>query len=102
MDLFNENSNSGQGSPQMLGGERSGTPDFSGYRYRIERFTLGNAEEDDEASSLESLLTRSISPERDIVIIERKDSISATTGIYTCILIYLERRPTQTQGEYNA
>ena len=91
MDLFNED-NQGQGSPGMLPGVDGGTPSYADYRYRVERFTLGGADESDESSSMETLLTRSIQPSKEIVIIERKDSISATTGVYTCILIYLEKR----------
>lgn len=100
-DLFNEGSNQGQGSPNMLMDGGMGTPNFSDYRYRVERFSLGGPEEGDEVSHLEALLTRSIRPERDVVIIERKDSISATTGIYTCIIIYMERI-VQQEGVRNA
>lgn len=100
MDIFNENKNAGEGAPSMFMGDGSGSPDFSQYKYRVERFTLGSFEEDDEATGLEALLTRSIGKERDVVIIERKDSISATTGIYTCVIIYLERR--HTEGAQNA
>ncbi len=99
-DLFNEKGNQGQGTPTMLMGDGIGTPDFSQYRYRIQRFTLGSADEDDESSAMEALLTRSIQSDRNVVIVERKDSISATTGVYTCIIIYLERR--QSEGATDA
>ena len=99
-DIFNE-SNSGTGAPSMLMNDSSGMPNFSDYRYRVERFALGGSDEGDEASGLESLLTRSIHPDRNVVIVDRKDSISATTGIYTCIIIYMERIP-HTQGDRNA
>lgn len=100
MDLFNE-TNSGQGAPSMLMGAGDGTPNFSNYRYRVERFSLGGSDEFDEVAGMEALLTRSIQPDRNVVIIERKDSISATTGVYTCIIIYMERIPAP-QGAQNA
>lgn len=100
-DLFNENSSSGQGSPSMLMGSDSGTPSLAGYQYRVERFSLGASDELDEVAGMEALLTRSIQPDRNVVIIERKDSISATTGIYTCIIIYMEKVPRQ-EGAQNA
>ncbi len=92
MDVFNEGK-SGEPTPDMIpgfGGAQA--PSFSDYKYRVERFSLGSGDDTDEASHLEALLTRSIQPEKDVVIIERKDSISATTGVYTCIVIYLEKR----------
>ncbi len=90
-DLFNEN-NHGEGSPALMPTGAS-TPNLSQYRYRVERFALGNSDEDDEGAALERLLTRSISPTREVVIVDRKDSISATTGVYTCVIIYMERIP---------
>ena len=96
-NLFNEGPNIGETAPSMLM-EDSGQPDFSNYKYRVERFSLGGSDEFDESAAMESLLTRSIRPERDVVLIERKDSISATTGVYTCIVIYLEKT-IQQQGE---
>ena len=95
-DLFNEGPDRGTGAPEMLmSGEN--THDFSDYKYRVERFSLGGSDEFDESTAMETLLTRSIQPSKEVVIIERKDSISATTGIYTCIVIYLEKL-TQQQG----
>lgn len=105
MNVFNEGQDKGTSAPSMLMSEvttNNGQPDLSLYRYRVERFTLGSADEGDEAASLEALLSQSIHPDRNIVIVERKDSISATTGVYTCILIYLERRPTPPQGGTHA
>jgi hypothetical protein len=93
MDPFNENSGQGEGAPGMLM-SGNGVFDPRGYRYRVERFCIGGNAEDDETSAMETLLTRSIPGDNSIVVLERKDSISATTGIYTCIVIYLE--PTQT------
>lgn len=94
-DLFNENSNAGTGSPSMLMGAGDGSFNPAEYRYRVERFALGGSDEFDEVAGLEALLTRSIQAARDVVIIERKDSISATTGVYTCVIIYMERLPAQ-------
>ena len=101
-DLFNE-SNSGQSAPSMLlGGGGDSTPNPHDYRYRVERFSLGGVDENDESAAMESLLTRSINPDRGVVIVDRKDSISATTGVYTCILIYMEKRVVPQEGEHNA
>ena len=93
-DLFNEGPDKGTGTPEMLMGGQS-APDFSNYKYRVERFSLGGSDEMDESIAMESLLTRSIRPSKEIIVIERKDSISATTGVYTCIIIYLEKNLTQ-------
>lgn len=101
MDVFNENKNSGQGSPSMLMGAGDGSPNLSDYRYRVERFSLGGADEEDEVSGMETLLTRSINADREVVIVDRKDSISATTGVYTCIIIYMEKI-NRNAGESNA
>ena len=83
--------NKGTGSPDMLMGSNSTALNTEEYQYRINRFEMGGQDTDDESSSLEALLNRSLTP--DVVIIERKDSISATTGVYTCVIIYLERKP---------
>ena len=82
--------NKGSGSPDMLMGASATGFNPTDYRYRVERFEMGSQDTDDEAASLERLLDRSLSPE--VFIIERKDSISATTGVYTSVIIYLERR----------
>lgn len=101
MDLFNDDKDSGQGATEMLMGTNRGDLNLSEYRYRVEMFTLGNSNESDDIAELESILTRSINPNRDLVIIERKDSISSTTGVYTCVLIYMERRVNR-EGNTNA
>lgn len=97
-----ENTNEGQASPSMLPGDVPGV-NPSDYMYRVEYFTMGGPDTDDDQSAIEALLTRSIDGSGEIIIVERKDSISATTGVYTMILIYLERRrpetPTNTAGE---
>lgn len=87
-----ENLDSGQAAPQMLPGVNSGI-DISDYRYRVDYFTMGGTDTADDQSAIEALLSRSIDGTGEIVIVERKDSISATTGIYTMILIYLEKLP---------
>ena len=92
-DVFNESTDQGNGSPEMLmGADSSGAVDYSQYRYRVERFSMGGHDTDDEGSALEALLTRSIDGTGDTVVVERKDSISATTGVYTIVVIYLEKR----------
>lgn len=92
-DLFNESPDAGQGSPDMLMGGSNQTLNPMDFRYRVERFALGGSDELDESNAMEALLTRSLHP--DVHIVDRKDSISATTGVYTCVIIYMERRPTQ-------
>lgn len=91
MDIFNEK-NLGESAPNMLLQGGSSGPNLAEYRYRVERFELGNQDTDDSRSALEGLLTRSIDGTDDLIIVERKDSISATTGMYTIIVIYLEKR----------
>ena len=54
-DLFNEN-NHGEGSPALMPTGAS-PPNLSQYRYRVERFALGNSDEDDEGGALERLLS---------------------------------------------
>ena len=93
-DIFNE-TNKGQASPSMLMDGIDSGPDLSKYRYRVERFSIGDSETGDEDSALEALLTRSIDNSKDVIIIERKDSISPATGVYTIIVIYLEKRPVE-------
>jgi len=62
--------------------------DFSQFVYRVLKCNIGG--EDDDTLTLESLLTRSLNG--DVIVVERKDAISSTTGIYTCVVIYMERR----------
>lgn len=83
---------SGNSMPDMLSGEGVSTSGFNpeNYRYRVSRFELGSQDTNDESSALEALLDMSLTDQ--VYVLERKDSISATTGIYTCIVIYLERR----------
>jgi hypothetical protein len=89
-DLFNDK-NEGMPAPGMVPGAGNGFNPAE-YRYRVEYFTLGGSDTDDDLSALESLLTRSVQS-NDVIIMERKDSISGTTGMYTCVVIYMERVP---------
>ena len=98
MNPFTDN-DQGQPAPDMLMQASASGFNPAEYRYRIERFELGSQDNEDQESALEALLDRSLTPE--VFVLERKDSISATTGVYTCIVIYLERRP-QVQGETHA
>lgn len=90
MDMFQEKDNS-EAAPGFIG--NSAALDTSNYFYRIQYFQLGNTDNDDSQAALESLLTRGLDGSGDIIIVERKESISATTGIYTCVVNYMERRP---------
>jgi hypothetical protein len=58
------------------------------WQYRIGYFTIGG--EDDDTLQMESLLTRSL--QGSVIVVERKDSISSATGIYTAVVIYMEKR----------
>lgn len=99
-DLFNEK-NLGEGAPDMLMAGNTAGPNLEEYRYRIQRFELGSGE-GDQTDELENLLNRSISSEQDVIIVERKDSISATTGVYTCVIVYLEKILLNERGYANA
>jgi hypothetical protein len=92
MDLFNEK-NQGPASPEMLPANNQGGPDLTNYRYRIGFFTLSNsAEGSDDITAYETLLNRSVSADQEVMILERKDSISTATGVYTVVVTYLERQ----------
>lgn len=67
-------------------------PDYSQFAYRIGYFQIGGEVGLDEQSELEKLLSRSLNPNEGVFIVERKDSISSVTGVYTAIIIYLEKR----------
>ena len=83
-----ETSNKGHAMPGMTPALEDEGVDLSQFVYRISRFMIGG--DDDDTLQMESLLTRSLSG--DVVVIERKDSISSVTGVYTCVVIYLEKR----------
>jgi hypothetical protein len=83
-----ETSNKGSSMPGMTPALEDVGFDPSQFVYRVGHFTIGG--EDDDTIPLETLLTRSLSG--DVVVLERKDSISGTTGVYTCVVIYMEKR----------
>lgn len=83
-----EPSNKGNGMPGMTPALEDEGIDPSQFVYRVGKFNIGG--EDDDTLPLESLLTRSLNG--DVIVVERKDAISSTTGIYTCVVIYMERR----------
>lgn len=83
-----EPSNKGNAMPGMLPALEAAGLDPAEFVYRVGRFTIGV--EDDDTLQLEALLTRTLTGEA--LVIERKDSISSVTGVYTCIVIYMEKR----------
>lgn len=83
-----ETSNKGQAMPGMTPALEDEGIDPSQFVYRIGKYMIGG--EDDDTIEMETLLTRSLLGE--VVILERKDSISSVTGVYTCVVIYLEKR----------
>ena len=83
-----ETSNKGQAMPGMTPALEDEGIDPSQFVYRVGRFMVGG--DDDDTLALETLLTRSLDGQA--VILERKDSISSVTGVYTCVVIYLEKR----------
>ena len=87
----------GNAAPTMFPGDNQGATKPTDYNYRIERFELGSQKSEEDASKIEMLLNRSLT--EDVVILERKDSVSATTGVYTMVIIYLEKKIT---GEEDA
>ncbi len=87
-----EPSNKGNSMPGMTPALEDVQFDPSLYVYRVGHFTIGapSADGDDDTLSLELLLTRSTIGE--VIIMDRKDSISSVTGVYTCVVIYMEKR----------
>ena len=83
-----EPSNKGNSMPGMTPGIEDLGINTSEFVYRVGKFNIGG--EDDDTLQLEALLTRSLNG--DTIVVERKDAISSTTGIYTCVVIYMERR----------
>ena len=83
-----ETSNKGNGMPGITPALEDEGIDPSQFVYRVGKFNIGG--EDDDTLQLETLLTRSLSG--DVLVIERKDAISSTTGIYTCVIMYMEKR----------
>lgn len=87
-----EPSNKGNSMPGMSPALEDVQFDPSQFVYRVGHFTIGSVSHDgdDDTMALELLLTRSNSG--DVIIMDRKDSISSVTGVYTCVVIYMERR----------
>lgn len=83
-----EPSNKGNSMPGVTPALEDMELDPSQFVYRVGKFNIGG--EDDDTTELESLLTRSL--QGDVIVIERKDAISSTTGIYTCVILYMEKR----------
>lgn len=83
-----EPSNKGNSMPGMTPAIEDVGFDPTEYVYRVGKFNIGG--EDDDTLQMEALLTRSLNG--DTVVVERKDAISSTTGIYTCVVIYMEKR----------
>lgn len=82
-----EPSNKGNSMPGLTPALEDEGIDPSEFTYRVGKFNIGG--EDDDTLQLEALLTRSL--RGDVVVIERKDAISSTTGVYTCVIIYMEK-----------
>lgn len=83
-----ETSNKGSSVPGLTPALEDVGMDPSEFVYRVGHFKIGG--EDDDTIQLETLLTQSLTGQ--VVVIERKDSISGTTGVYTCVVIYMEKR----------
>ena len=90
MDLFNEKTEAPISPDMLMQGSPDQPMDLSDYVCRVERFELGGQDTGDESGSLERLLTRIVRGDG-MLLIDRKDSISATTGMYTCVVIYMEQ-----------
>lgn len=94
LDPFDSSRNEEQ-MPGIIPGVNAPANVLENYKYRVGVFQLGGggdgAESLDQLAELESLLTLSIRPERNIVIVSRKESISTSTGVYTIVVTYLEK-----------
>lgn len=83
-----EPNNKGNSMPGLSPALEEEGLDPNEFVYRVQKFNIGG--EDDDTLQMESLLTRSLRGE--VIVIERKDAISSTTGVYTCVVIYMEKR----------
>lgn len=82
-------------TPGLTPGTPTGTrsePDFSQFAYRIGFFQIGGEAGLADQAELESLLTRSLKNDGSVVIVDRKESISPATGVYTVVVTYMEKR----------
>lgn len=80
------------GTPELLPIGPATGPNTSDYLYRVDYFQMGGTGDEDDKNMIEGLLTRGIDNTGDIIILDQKESISATTGMYTIVIKYLERR----------
>lgn len=83
-----EPNNSGNAMPGITPAVDVDGIDMEEWQYRIRYFTIGG--EDDDTLQMESLLTRSL--QGNVIVVDRKDVISSVTGIYTAVIIHLEKR----------
>lgn len=94
LDPFDSSRNEEQ-MPGIIPGVNAPANVLENYKYRVGVFQLGGGGDGaaslDQLAELESLLTLSIRPERNIVIVSRKESISTSTGVYTIVVTYLEK-----------
>ena len=94
LDPFDSSRNEEQ-MPGIIPGVNAPANVLENYKYRVGVFQLGGGGDGaaslDQLAELESLLTLSIRPERNIVIVSRKESISTSTGVYTIVATYLEK-----------
>ena len=94
LDPFDSSRNDEQ-MPGIIPGVNAPANALENYKYRVGVFQLGGGGDGttslDQLSELESLLTQSIRPERNVVIVSRKESISTSTGVYTIVVTYLEK-----------
>lgn len=94
LDPFDSSRNEEQ-MPGIIPGVNAPANVLENYKYRVGVFQLGGGGDGaaslEQLAELESLLTLSIRPERNIVIVSRKESISTSTGVYTIVVTYLEK-----------
>ena len=94
LDPFDSSRNEEQ-MPGIIPGVNAPANVLENYKYRVGVFQLGGGGDGDasldQLAELESLLTLSIRPERNVVIVSRKESISTSTGVYTIVVTYLEK-----------
>lgn len=94
LDPF-DSSNNEASMPGVIPGVNTSTDILGNYKYRVGIYQLGGGGDDtsslDSLAELENLLTQSIRPDRSIIIVSRKESISTSTGVYTLVVTYLEK-----------
>lgn len=95
LDPFDSNKND-EMMPGILPGINAPANILDNYKYRVGVYQLGGVAGGDgspldQLAELENLLTQSIRPERNVIIVSRKESISTATGVYTIVVTYLEK-----------